>query len=268
MTPISRRKAKARILTVGWRSTKPLTVSIETSMTSMAMTMATTMIDDLIGHADGGDDRVERKDYVEHEDLGDHPGEAGAPLTRLALACPPSTLPWISLTALTIRKSPPPKRIRSRPEKERPTVNRGAVRPITQVMANRSPILMIRANASPSRRASALLGSGQAGGQDRDEHHVVDAQHDFHRPEGHQGQQSVGGQEGTHVREILLYQPAPASRVGRYHAASGKVMGRTAGKVTPAAPWAATKARPVASSPIAPNASISVSGVRPVLSKI
>ena len=44
----------------------------------------------LIGHPDGGDDRVERKDDVEHEDLGEHPGEAGAPLTRRLGARVPS----------------------------------------------------------------------------------------------------------------------------------------------------------------------------------
>ena len=45
ITPMSRRKASASILTLGWRSTKPLTAPAEPSITSMASTMAVTMME-------------------------------------------------------------------------------------------------------------------------------------------------------------------------------------------------------------------------------
>ena len=67
--------------------------------------------------------------------------------------CPcsaPSSAPWISLTLLMRRNTPPANRIRSRPEISSPsTVNQGAVSPISQVSENRSPIRVTIAKASP-----------------------------------------------------------------------------------------------------------------------
>src|SRR5439155_183501 len=63
------------------------------------------------------------------------------------------------------------------------------------------------------------------------------------------------------------YHTAASSRDRRYQGASGKVIGRIAGSVTPASRYAATYARPAAESPTAPSPPASVSGTSPSRSK-
>jgi hypothetical protein len=65
-------------------------------MTTTAITTAATMMG-RAGHADGGDDRVEREDDVEQHDLHDDGAEAGGRLGRRRVAPrAPSSLSWIS----------------------------------------------------------------------------------------------------------------------------------------------------------------------------
>src|SRR5215467_3805308 len=63
------------------------------------------------------------------------------------------------------------------------------------------------------------------------------------------------------------YQRAASSSVRRYHGASGKVMGRIAGSVTPASRYARTKASPASGLPTAPTARVSPSATSPLRSK-
>ena len=63
---------------------------------------------DLLGHADGGDDGVEREDDVEERDLDEHAAERDALRRRRDPAPPgPSRLSWISRSLFQIRNSPP-----------------------------------------------------------------------------------------------------------------------------------------------------------------
>jgi len=62
---------------------------------------------------------------------------------------------------LAIRKSPPPRRMRSRPENDFPsTEKKGAVSPITQEMVKSSASRRPSASDSPSRRASGCCFRG------------------------------------------------------------------------------------------------------------
>src|SRR5439155_2532745 len=68
-------------------------------------------------------------------------------------------------------------------------------------------------------------------------------------------------------QRTALYQRDASSRVRRYHGASGKVIGRIAGNVTPASRYARTKAWPVSGLPTAPTARVSPSATSPLRSK-
>ena len=69
---MSSRNDSASTFTVGWRLTNVLIAAAENIMMTTARTTAVTMIDDVLGHADRRDDRVEREDDVERHDLDDH----------------------------------------------------------------------------------------------------------------------------------------------------------------------------------------------------
>jgi hypothetical protein len=65
-----------------------------------------------------------------------------------------SSLSWISKVALAMRKSPPPRRMRSRPVNPLPnTPKSGRVSPMSQLIAKRSASRVPSAAARPMRRA-------------------------------------------------------------------------------------------------------------------
>ena len=100
------------------------------------------------------------------------------------------------------RKRPPTSMMMSRPEISWPnTSNNGVVSPITHEMPSSSRIRITIASPSPTLRASRLLVGGELAGQDRDEHDVVDAEHDLERGERDERQPDVGVAEPIHRRE-------------------------------------------------------------------
>ena len=155
----------------------------------------------VVGHADGGDDRVDREDEVEQQDLDDRAAERDG--DRLADRCRPcgrpgSTVWWISLVAFQTRNRPPAIRIRSRQEKAWPkAVKTGAVMPTIQAIVASRTSRMISAAPMPIRRARCAVLGRQLVGQDRDEDQVVDAEHDLHGDQRHhRGPALRRGQEG------------------------------------------------------------------------
>ena len=70
--PISSRKLSARILMLGWRSIEPADRARQEEHHEHRDDDRRDHDDDLVGHADGGDHRVEREDDVEQHDLEDH----------------------------------------------------------------------------------------------------------------------------------------------------------------------------------------------------
>ena len=165
-TPIRIRNDSASILIVGCVSTKSPIGFAANIMMPTAITMASTITGIVADHADRGDHRVEREDDVDDRDLrrACRTKSAG----RLARGDPASPSPsselWISSTDFASRKSPPPIRIRSRPENalRGPTENSGSVRRIIHASESSSPMRISIASARPMMRARVALLRRQA----------------------------------------------------------------------------------------------------------
>ena len=155
----------------------------------------------MLGHADRGQDRIDREDQVEQQDLDDRSAEGRASASRCRRRrrpAPGSTLWWISLVAFQTRNRPPAIRIRSRQEKlvskpgspwapGAPWIPRsktGAVSPTSQAIPESRTRRMISARLMPIRRARCRWCSRQLVGQDRDEDQIVDAEHHLEHDAG------------------------------------------------------------------------------------
>ena len=84
-------------------------------MTTTAMTTAA-IITQTVGHAHGGDDRVEREEMSSSMIWTMTPQNELAAHRPREPASSPSMRPWISQVALATRKRPPTSRMMSRPE--------------------------------------------------------------------------------------------------------------------------------------------------------
>ena len=147
----------------------------------------------IVDHADGGDDRVEREDDVEQHDLDDDARkrrrDAGRRVPLLALQ------PVVNLEVLLAsRNRPPTIRIRSRPEISCPRiVNSGAVSLTIQASENSSSDARDHRAEQAEPARPRLLRRGSLPDEDRDENDVVDAEDDFQKRERREGDPDFAG---------------------------------------------------------------------------
>ena len=182
-----------------------------------------------VGHADRGQDRIDREHHVEQQDLHDRGGEAerlaAAGLSSVASASPASTLWWISLVAFQTRNRPPAIRIRSRHENAVSKLGiavrvRGAGQPEIEHRlrparrSRRSRTAGRVASPAPGRcrfAASARVRLGQLVRQDRDEDEIVDAEHDLHHDQRGSAAQAAGSASSSKDRHAPTAVPSRPS---------------------------------------------------------
>ena len=130
----------------------------------------------------------------------------------------PSSASWISVTAFHIRNRPPAIRIRSRTENPwSPMVNSGSLRPTIQEIVSSRRIRIPIARPRPIVRARSRCSAGQPLHEHRDEHDVVDAQHDLEDRQGQQGDPRLGVGEPVHAPRVASGAARGARGPGRHY---------------------------------------------------
>ena len=153
----------------------------------MAITTAAIMISMIVGHADRGDDRSRCENTRSTTTSCARSPTTGALALRRGHFARPSasTSPWISCVALAIRNRPPPIRMMSRQENDScRTIVTTRIGQLRSARSAREQHATRKTNASdrPIWRARGALGRRRAARhQHRDEHDVVDAEHDLER---------------------------------------------------------------------------------------
>src|SRR3954466_2579229 len=153
-TPMSSRNERARIFTVGCRSTKSPMAPADTSITTTLRTIAVIITQSWLAIPTAVITESSEKTMSRTRICASTvPAAAGAALFDESCDSFPSSLACISCAAFATRNRPPPMRIRSRPENSFPdTVKRGAVSCISHDSVKSRPIRIPSARAMPVRR--------------------------------------------------------------------------------------------------------------------
>ena len=202
--PIISRKASASIRVVGWRSMKPATGPDATYMTRDGDDDRRDHHADMLGHADRGDDRIDREDQVDERDLRDDRAETCA--STLLAGSPSSAALDVAVdlrVALTSRNRPPANSTRSRQEKS--VAEDGEER---RRQADQPEQRQQEDDAEDERHGEADLARAlrllrrQLADDHRDEDDVVDAEHDLHG--GERDKARPDGRIGDPVEDVSI----------------------------------------------------------------
>src|SRR5882762_10306 len=199
ITPISSKNASARIFTVGCRSTKSPIFPANTSITATLRIMAVIITHRSLAIPTAVITESSEKTTSRTRICASTAETAGAPGPfEPSPASGPSSFACISCADLPTRNRPPAIRIRSRPDlvskhrEERSGQPHQPGKREQQADADHQR----QRDADPA-DALALVRRDPPD-QDRDEHHVVDAQHDLHRGEREQGNPGIRIGRGVH----------------------------------------------------------------------